>query len=160
MLQITHSPLLGFVADNLLLIAGGSFAALVLLILLISAHSEIGPVIAMPLGVIAYVLIVLPLAASVGFHTENVDHDKVYAAVESQTSLQHVQTGRDLDHLKQAIDGSPISDDSPTLVGYAGGVEVTFKVTLDNDTGKITDLVVVSPATSVTYDDLLHLDNS
>lgn len=87
----------------------------------------------------------------------NIDEDAVYSAIEDQTRLESVEAvdtpwaGRPV---ARVIDGSEIQQDSPELIGYYDGVEVTFKATVDGSTGDLTDLVVVSPATVVSADDL------
>lgn len=86
----------------------------------------------------------------------NLDVGKVVSAIEEQTALESVYIEDDYLRMADRI----VSDEDdlsriPDMAGYTNSREVTFKVTLDPETGEITNLVVVSPAEAVSVDDLL-----
>lgn len=90
----------------------------------------------------------------------NVDNQKLYTAIEDQTSLERIEINNDGFSenlpLHRAIDGSPINQNSATLIGYHDSHEITFKISMDNSTGQITDLIIIRPATGVPAEEILN----
>lgn len=87
----------------------------------------------------------------------NVDNQKLYTAIEDQTSLERVEVNNHgFMSLDRAIDGSPITQNSPTLVGYHDSHEITFKISMDNSTGQIADLVIIRPDAGVFAEEILN----
>lgn len=98
------------------------------------------------------------LAVCVGgpkYPSGNFDMDKVVSAIEEQTALESVYIADDVAVKAHRIAaGEDDLSKVPELVGYTNSREVTFKVTLDPDTGEITRLIVVNPAETISGEDL------
>lgn len=102
------------------------------------------------LGAVLTTAITLP-------HNGNVDNQKLYTAIEDQTSLERVEINNyGFMPLDRAIDGSPINQNSATLVGYHDSHEITFKISMNNSTGQIADLIIIRPATAVSAEEILN----
>lgn len=90
-------------------------------------------------------------------HNGNVDNQKLYTAIEDQTSLERVEINNSgFMPLDRAIDGSQINQNSATLIGYHDSHEITFKISMNNSTGQIADLVIIQPAAGVSTEEILN----
>lgn len=158
MFTLTDNALLAFYYDyRVVVLLIGILIAVPAALLLVRGKLGTRPAVAATL--VAYGLGVTLCVAPLVTASEqgNIDEAAVYSVIEDQTRLESVEAvdtpwgGRPV---TRVIDGSEIQQDSPELIGYYDGVEVTFKATVDGSTGDLTDLVVVSPASAVTADDL------
>lgn len=154
MFQLSNSPIPGWAYNSPALGVACVFAIATLMVIILAFATRVRRRGFCLLGALVYT-VALVLISVAYIPTGNVDSDKVFEAIEDQTSLHAVERTATNVSLWSVVNGAPITRDTPELVGYTGGTEVRFKVSLDDETGDITDLVIVRPAESITVDDLL-----